>query len=207
MTAFGSEFRTAFGRIASMSGRAVGMLALVGSSLFLASEAAATEGAFITAVAASPPPSGANQLCRQYSWACATKRSVAMSSQQEMQIIKQINRQVNASTREVTDQYQYKTRERWALPTSMGGDCEDFALLKKRDLIKAGIDPNKLLIATVLDTRRNAHAVLVYRSAQGDLVLDNLTNRIKPWSATRYLFLRMQDPKQPRRWVGVYGRS
>jgi len=80
-------------------------------------------------------------------------------------------------------------------------------LLKKRDLIKAGIDPRKLLLATVLDTRKNAHAVLVYRSSQGDLVLDNLTNRIKPWSDTRYLFLRMQDPKQPRKWVGVYGRS
>ena len=84
---------------------------------------------------------------------------------------------------------------------------KDFALLKKRELIRAGIDPSKLLIATVLDRKRNAHAVLVYRSSQGDLVLDNLTNRIKPWSVTRYLFLRMQDPRQPRNWVGVYLQS
>ena len=132
---------------------------------------------------------------------------MSLSSNQEMKLVQQINRQVNSTTRSVTDQSQYKTQERWALPTSRGGDCEDFALLKKRDLIKAGLDPRKLLIATVLDTSRNSHAVLVYRSKGGDLVLDNLTNRIKPWSATRYLFLRMQDPKQPRRWVGVYGSS
>ena len=186
---------------------AVGLSAMFLASPFGTTDAQASEGRFIPAVASSPPPSGARNLCSQYRWACTAKRSAALSSQSEMQIVKQVNRRVNASTREVTDQSQYKTRELWALPTTRGGDCEDFALLKKRDLIKAGVDPNKLLIATVLDTRRSPHAVLIYRSANGDLVLDNLTNRIKPWKATRYLFLRMQDPNQPQRWVGVYGRS
>ncbi len=197
----------AFGKRAIRFGGHYGLAALVGSALLYGSNAWARDAAFITSVATTPPPSGAQQLCRQYAWACSYKAGAAMPSEQEMKLVKQINRRVNASTREVTDQSQYKTRELWALPTSLGGDCEDFALLKKRDLIKAGIDPRKLLIATVLDTRRNSHAVLVFRSSQGDLVLDNLTNRIKPWSETRYLFLRMQDPKQPRRWVGVYGRS
>ncbi|UUV07770.1 transglutaminase-like cysteine peptidase [Ruegeria sp. YS9] len=167
----------------------------------------ASGNGFIPSVASSPPPSGAANLCAQYNWACAGKRSVSMSSQQELKVVEQINRRVNRSTREVTDQSQYKTTERWALPTARGGDCEDFVLLKKRDLIHAGVDPSKLLIATVLDTRRVPHAVLVYRSSNGDLVLDNLTNRIKPWTATRYLFLRMQDPNRPGRWVGVYGHS
>ena len=167
----------------------------------------ASEGGFIPSVASSPPPSGAINLCSQYNWACVGKRSVSMSSQQELKVVEQVNRRVNNSTREVTDQSQYNTRERWALPTARGGDCEDFALLKKRDLIHAGVDPSKLLIATVLDRRRGPHAVLVYRSANGDLVLDNLTNRIKHWTATRYLFLRMQDPKRPSHWVGVYGHS
>lgn len=197
----------AVGKRAVKFGGLCGMTALVSGSLLFGTMAAARDAAFIPSVAASPPPSGAQQLCGQYTWACATKAAVSMPGHQEMKLVKQINRRVNASTREVTDQSQYKTREFWALPTSLGGDCEDFALLKKRDLIEAGIDPRKLLIATVLDTRRNSHAVLVYRSSQGDLVLDNLTNRVKPWSETRYLFLRMQDPNQPHRWVGVYGRS
>lgn len=193
--------------VARFPGRSLGVSAVVLASFFAVSGAQASEGAFITAISASPPPSGAQQLCRQYSWACSGQKTASFTSKQEMQIVKKVNLQVNASTRSITDQSQYRQRELWALPTTRGGDCEDFALLKKRDLIKAGIDPSKLLIATVLDRRRNAHAVLVYRSAQGDLVLDNLTNSIKPWKATRYLFLRMQDPKQPRRWVGIYGRS
>lgn len=207
MKPFGKKFSVGTARFATLVARTAGVGALVFGTVLAVPEARASEGAFIPSVAVSPPPSGAAELCRQYSWACSSKRSVSLSSQQEMQIIKQINRRVNASTRSVTDQSQYKTRERWALPTSRGGDCEDFALLKKRDLINAGVDPNKLLIATVLDTSRTPHAVLVYRSASGDLVLDNLTNRIKTWSATRYLFLRMQDPKKPGRWVGVYGQS
>lgn len=194
-------------RLALSIGQLFVVSTLAFGSLSIGSATEASEGRFIKIVAASPPPSGAQQLCRQYNWACSTKASVSLSSKKEMQIIQRVNRQVNASTREVTDQSQYRTAERWALPTSRGGDCEDFALLKKRDLIRAGVDPNKLLIATVLDAKRNSHAVLVYRSAAGDLVLDNLTNKIKPWSDTRYLFLRMQNPKKPSGWVGVYGRS
>ncbi len=207
MDSVGIENRAIVKRSALSLGRAIGISALACAAMFGGSNVQASEGSFIRAVAASPPPSGARQLCRQYSWACSSKASLSLSTQQEMQIVHRVNRQVNATTREVTDQSQYRTVERWALPTSRGGDCEDFALLKKRDLIRAGIDPSKLLIATVLDTRRRAHAVLVYRSAGGDLILDNLTNRIKHWSSTRYLFLRMQDPRQPSNWVGVYRKS
>ncbi|CAD0185603.1 hypothetical protein RUESEDTHA_02496 [Ruegeria sp. THAF57] len=207
MNSVGIGSRAVVKRSALSLGRAIGVSALACAAMFGGSNVEASEGSFIRAVAASPPPSGARQLCRQYAWACSSTSSISLTTQQEMRIINRVNRQVNATTREVTDQSQYRTVERWALPTSRGGDCEDFALLKKRDLIRAGIDPSKLLIATVLDTQRQAHAVLVYRSAGGDLVLDNLTNSIKPWSATRYLFLRMQDPRKPSNWVGIYGRS
>jgi len=207
MTLLSVESRAALKRLAVASGRFAMVSATALSPVFVAQQAVASEGRFLPSVQVSPPPSGARQLCNQYNWACSTKASVLMSGQQEMQIIKRVNRRINSTTRSVTDQSQYRTSERWALPTSRGGDCEDFALLKKRDLIRAGVDPSKLLIATVLDTRRNSHAVLVYRSAGGDLVLDNLTNQIKPWSATRYLFLRMQNPRKPSSWVSVYGRS
>ena len=106
--------------------------------------------------------------------------------------------------RAIEDDRQYGVAEHWALPTRTGGDCEDFALLKKRELVSVGIDPSRLLLATVLDRQRNPHAVLVFRSDAGDLVLDNLTNQIRPWRATRYMFLQMQDPDRPTRWVNVF---
>lgn len=201
------KFKAVAVQIATIPGRVLVMLGVISSTSILGSEAYASEALFLKVLAASSPPSAAIHLCQKYSWVCSNERSVSHSNQRELQIINQVNREVNTSTRVVEDRRQYKTRDLWTLPTSMGGDCEDFVLLKKKELIRAGVDPGKLLIATVLDERRNGHAVLVYRSSGGDLILDNQTNRIKLWSATRYLFLRMQDPNQPRRWVSVSSRS
>ena len=63
--------------------------------------------------------------------------------------------------------------------------------------------PNRLLVAVVLDRKRQPHAVLVLRSDMGDFVLDNLNKRVLPWQKTGYAFLRMQDPRDPTRWVSV----
>ncbi|UAB90926.1 transglutaminase-like cysteine peptidase [Ruegeria sp. SCSIO 43209] len=148
-------------------------------------------------------PSGAKSLCKDYSWACANTRTSGLPEAQEKQIVKAINLRVNRRIRAVSDQNQYGTKEYWTLPMQGSGDCEDFALQKKFELMQNGLDPTKLLIATVLDTNRSGHAVLVYRSSEGDLILDNVTNRIKSWKETRYLFLRIQDPNHPDRWVQV----
>ncbi|WP_223162406.1 transglutaminase-like cysteine peptidase [Ruegeria intermedia] len=177
------------------------------TGMIVTTNVAAAETAFIPVGVASPPPAGAIQLCKTYSWACAKESFRTLSLTSELEVVRQVNRSVNSSTREVPDRTQYKTVEKWALPTASGGDCEDIALLKKKELVKAGVSPKRLLIATVLDRSKSGHAVLVYRSSNGDMILDNQTNRIRPWSATKYLFLRMQDPNQPHRWIGVYRRS
>ncbi|WP_082643761.1 transglutaminase-like cysteine peptidase [Ruegeria denitrificans] len=148
-------------------------------------------------------PSGAKSLCKDYSWACAITSNSGLPEAREKQIVETINTRVNRKIRAVSDQSQYGTNEYWTLPTQGSGDCEDFALQKKFELMQNGLDPTKLLIATVLDTNRSGHAVLVYRSSEGDLVLDNVTNRIKSWKETKYLFLRIQDPIHPDRWVQV----
>lgn len=183
------------------------MFSVLLAGMIVTTGGAAAESAFIPNGVASPPPAGATQLCKKYSWACARESSRTLSLSSELKVVRQVNRSVNASTREVTDRTQYRTAEKWALPTAKGGDCEDIALLKKKELVKAGVDPKRLLIATVLDRRKSGHAVLIYRSSNGDMILDNQTNQIKPWATTKYLFLRMQDPNQPHRWVGVYRRS
>ncbi|WP_175556961.1 transglutaminase-like cysteine peptidase [Shimia gijangensis] len=159
---------------------------------------------FLQAQNSIAPPSGARGLCQKYDWACSKSRKPTDFSKNAFKIVNSVNKKVNARTRSVSDQAQYKKVEVWALPTTRGGDCEDFALLKKRELIKYGIEPTSLFLATVLDKQRRSHAVLVYRSPQGDLVLDNLTNQIKPWRETQYIFLRMQNPKNLKGWVGGF---
>jgi predicted transglutaminase-like cysteine proteinase len=149
-------------------------------------------------------PSGASGLCRQYAWACARTGRVTTIDAAALAIVQKVNQRANQKVRPVSDQRQWSIAEKWSLPTNRGGDCEDFAIYKKKMLIEAGFSPDQLLIATVLDRQNRSHAVLVLRTGTQDLVLDNLTGRIKPWRDTGYTFLRLQDPRQPNRWVAVF---
>ncbi|MCB1358580.1 MAG: transglutaminase-like cysteine peptidase [Maritimibacter sp.] len=181
------------------------LCAAVTAIAFIAStDGASATNAFIQHKGGAPAPDGAQAICSTYSWACAQAAVQRVSMRDELQQVAAVNSRVNHSVRAIEDDRQYGVSEVWALPTATGGDCEDFALLKKRELISAGVDPRRLLIATVLDRQRNPHAVLVFRSQSGDLVLDNLTDQIRSWQDTRYMFLRMQDPDRPTRWVNVF---
>ncbi len=157
-------------------------------------------GAFLVAARQVAPPIGAAGICGRYDWACAAVPRASAAAAAHLAVAQKVNRSVNRRVHEISDQSQYGRTDLWALPTARGGDCEDFALLKKRELIARGVPPDRLLIATVLTARREAHAVLILRTARGDMVLDNLTDRIRPWRDTGYSFLRMQDPAAPSRW-------
>ncbi|SDZ32924.1 Predicted transglutaminase-like cysteine proteinase [Jannaschia faecimaris] len=180
----------------------IALVALIGSGATASIGHAANEG-FLNARYIVASPAGATDLCWTYGWSCQSSPSQTAFSSAELATARRINQNVNRRVREITDQVQYSRLEHWALPTERGGDCEDLALLKQRDLIRAGIAPERLLIATALDRRRAAHAVLILRTDNEDLVLDNLTNSIKPWSRTGYSFLRMQNPENKQTWVAV----
>lgn len=169
----------------------------------MASDARPAAAGLLPVKESAAAPQGANGLCAAYDWACAkTGKRVAIDAA-VLEMVKDVNRRVNAAVRPVGDSDQYGVAERWSLPSRRGGDCEDYALLKKQELIAAGIAPEQLLIATVLDRQRQSHAVLVLRSGKQDLVLDNMTGRILPWQQTGYTFLRLQNPAQPTGWVAV----
>ena len=115
-----------------------------------------------------------------------------------------VNRRVNRAIRSVADRQQYGMTEFWALPTAGAGDCEDFALAKKHELVKRGFPANRLLLATVHSRRTGAHAVLILRLENGDYVLDSLHNDIRPWRSTGYTFLRVQSPSSPGTWHAAF---
>ncbi|MFK7763161.1 MAG: transglutaminase-like cysteine peptidase [Roseobacter sp.] len=159
--------------------------------------------AFLVAQKSIHAPSGFVGLCSKYSWVCKSSGHTKLSAAEKHELASQINRAVNRQVREIEDSVQYGREEHWALPTRRGGDCEDLVLLKKKMLVERGVPSQSLLISTVLDKKMNSHAVLVLRTAQGDLVLDNLTNRILPWNKTGYTFLKLQNPKALARWDAV----
>ena len=70
-------------------------------------------------------PKAAASLCSTYSWACASSRK---AKSPEIAQIRAVNRKINRSTREISDEAQYRRKDYWALPSRRGGDCEDFAL-------------------------------------------------------------------------------
>lgn len=156
--------------------------------------------AHLEAVQSVAAPSAARYLCDLYSWACMGAATPVAVGKDALELSRAINRDVNAEVPEISDRRQYGREDVWTLPSVRGGDCEDFALAKKKRLIEAGVPAGAVLIATVLDRQRKPHAVLVLRARAGDFVLDNLTDRMLPWHRTGYSFLRMQNPTAPRKW-------
>ena len=149
------------------------------------------------------PPPGFIDSCRRYAWFCEQGPVGTLTSAELMAAATRINRQVNASVREMSDFANYGSTDRWVLPTNGNGDCEDFVLEKFRLLLSAGADSRDLSIAIVLDRNGDNHAVLVLRHEDGDMILDNLERGIRPWNQTSYRYLAMQARDDKREWEVV----
>ncbi len=113
-----------------------------------------------------------------------------------------VNAEVNKDITPVSDEDQYGVPELWTYPVT-AGDCEDYLLLKKRDLERMGYDAGALLITVVLDEKNEGHAVLTVATDRGDFVLDNRRNDILLWTDTGYTFLKRQSQQDPRAWVAL----
>ncbi|MEO8685751.1 MAG: transglutaminase-like cysteine peptidase [Devosia sp.] len=113
-----------------------------------------------------------------------------------------VNASVNQAIVPVTDQDLYQVTEFWTYPNGYG-DCEDIALLKRRDLIQAGWPASTLLMAVVRERNGDGHAVLMVRTDRGDLVLDNQDGRVLVWGDTPYEFVKRQSQTNSSKWVGL----
>jgi predicted transglutaminase-like cysteine proteinase len=114
----------------------------------------------------------------------------------QMALINRINRDVNREVNKSSDLDLYGLLEYWSTPLvvngKMYGDCEDYALEKRRRLIVAGVPAADLSMAVAVTARGESHAVLVVAFAEGDMVLDNLTPWATPWTALNYHWLQRQ---------------
>jgi predicted transglutaminase-like cysteine proteinase len=83
------------------------------------------------------------------------------------------------------------------------GDCNDYAVTKRHQLIELGWPSSALLLAEVITSWGEHHLVLVVRTRNGDFVLDNLAPAIHSWTATPYRWVKMQSSKDPKLWWTV----
>jgi predicted transglutaminase-like cysteine proteinase len=113
-----------------------------------------------------------------------------------------INAAVNAAVRPMNDFDIYGKDEVWAYPNGVG-DCEDYVLEKRRELMRSGVSLSNLLITVVRKSDGEGHAILTVRTTGGDFVLDNLTDAVREWETTGYRFLKRQASDYTGHWVTI----
>jgi predicted transglutaminase-like cysteine proteinase len=152
------------------------------------------------------PPIGYVEFCQSHSGDClpygAALQRVQLTSEKWDQLVK-LNKEINESVRPISDMTQYGVVERWTYPDSHMGDCEDYVLLKRRELMKLGWPQSALLITVVRDENNEGHAVLTVRTTVGDYILDNKHSKVLAWQRTPYDFIKRQSGKDPRQWVSL----
>ncbi|WP_249137180.1 transglutaminase-like cysteine peptidase [Bradyrhizobium tropiciagri] len=92
--------------------------------------------------------------------------------------------------------------EEWLINPARG-DCNDYAVSKRHELLARGWPMRNLLLSEVVTSWGEHHLVLVVRAKGGDIVLDNLNAQIRSWSQARYRWVRMQTPDNPDHWAAV----
>lgn len=113
-----------------------------------------------------------------------------------------INNSVNVMVTPRTDMEIWGQEEIWSYPTKVG-DCEDYALEKRRQLMELGVPAGSLLITVVRQPNGDGHAVLTVRTSLGDFILDNLEPRVLAWTETEYTYLKRQSERNSGVWVAV----
>jgi predicted transglutaminase-like cysteine proteinase len=157
-------------------------------------------------------PLAYSRFCLQYRDECEVHRmrgGVGLMRQRWAELVR-VNADVN---RAIAPQPEYGgvLAERWAV-APRAGDCHDYAVTKRHELMARGWPSRALLLAEVVIGTGEHHLVLVIRTRDGDFVADNLVANIRPWFMTRYQWMRMQTPQNPIFWStvaaalsGVYG--
>jgi predicted transglutaminase-like cysteine proteinase len=179
-------------------------IASVLAGLLLASNADAA-ARFMQVGAITSQPIGHYEFCLTHKDECNIKSTNTVAprvTEFGWNVIRQINSKVNHDIMPMTDMEIFGRDEVWAYPKDVG-DCEDFALLKRKMLIDAGFSPADVLMTVVRKPDGEGHAVLTVRTSDGDYILDNLDADVKLWSETPYRFLKRQASFNTGRWVTI----
>ena len=113
-----------------------------------------------------------------------------------------VNRGVNASIASVSDEDHRGRRDVWDLAEDRKGDCEDYALLKRKLLVGAGLPRRAMRMTAVADGADMGHAVLTLITDRGDFVLDNRTDEVMGWADTGYTFVKRESQDEVG-WVSL----
>jgi predicted transglutaminase-like cysteine proteinase len=92
--------------------------------------------------------------------------------------------------------------EEW-LVAPRRGDCNDYAVTKRHELLARGWPSHSLLLTEVVVASGEHHLVLVVRTSEDDFVLDNLNGAVRPVSQIKYQWVRAQQAENPKFWSAI----
>ena len=151
------------------------------------------------------PPGGFIGFCarhlRECSGAAASTARVDLTAERRQQL-DDVQARVNAAIH-----YQDDPNHVWDYPVDGRGDCNKYALEKRRELIALGWPRDALLLTTALTEHGEGHLVLVARTSDGDLVLDSRLASVVDWTRLPYRWIARQSTESPALWVAVLGNA
>ena len=184
--------------------------AVLAGSIYFAIEEASLAGpdaaAFIQIGDDTSVPYGWVDFCGRYRGECEdddrAPKSIELTTA-AMHKIQRINAWVNRNVEPVSDLDHWGVVDQWDYPGDGRGDCEDYALLKRRMLMEEGFPRQALLMTVVKEANGDGHALLTIKTNRGEFVLDNLSSDVKPWNKTPYRFVKRQSEYNQNVWVSL----
>jgi predicted transglutaminase-like cysteine proteinase len=155
------------------------------------------------------PPMAYTLFCLRYEDECRTgpqfRGGLVRLTAERLAVLKQINQTVNRSIIPASTELG-SGLENWLINPDRG-DCNDYAVTKRHELLDRGWPSGALLLSEVVTNWGKHHLILVVRTRGGDLVLDNLTPVIRPWARVPYRWVRIQMPNHARLWTTIPNRG
>lgn len=146
-------------------------------------------------------PIGYFQLCKAGHPVCNSVRgNLAAARNGAVQITRRLASDLVTINHQVNNSIRPRRGDRWQVEPRFG-DCKDYALTKKSRLMSKGWPSSALLVATAFTAAGVRHAVLIVRTDRGDVVLDNLTKKVRGWTPTLYRWLAIQSPSKRYSWL------
>jgi predicted transglutaminase-like cysteine proteinase len=144
-----------------------------------------------------PPPTQYAGFCSVYPGACALTGEPVLDWTEELHaVLERVNAEVNAEIEFVSDPDNHGKEEVWSLPVDCRGDCEDFALEKRRRLTDEEGLPRAAFTMGIAfhEVQFFPHAILFAETSRGTWVLDNLHDELLCWDALPYRYTRRERP-------------
>jgi predicted transglutaminase-like cysteine proteinase len=117
-------------------------------------------------------------------------------------LLKRVNHNVNTSIAPILKSYGPNLEDGWTIGPDTG-DCNDYAVTKRHALLESGLPSKALRLSVVTTASGIGHLVLIVITTKGDIVLDNLTEVIRPWQSADYHWLKIQSASNAKFWYEV----